>query len=156
MPGPTKANPLVPKVVSSVPFAEYLEMRVRLSLVLASSPTTMIFPSAETFIAETSAALVSGEAINVDPPVPNELSIVPFAFRRYIRDSPAVVVDAVTNILLSGNTTIFVGIMLSTVNAAVPDTPNVGSRIPAFVKPKTTGLPVLIGCWANTRMRPLD
>ena len=73
-----------------------------------------------------------------------------------MRDTPVSYVNAVTNILLSGNTTIFVGIMLSIVNAAVPDTPNVGSRIPAFVKPKTTGLPMLIGCWANTRMRPFD
>ena len=71
-------------------------------------------------------------------------------------DTPVVVVNAVTNILLSGNTTIFVGYMLSTETVAVPATPNVGSRIPAFVKPKTTGLPALIGCWANTRMRPFD
>ena len=50
VPVPAKANPLVPKVVSSVPFAEYLEMRVRGLAMAPNAPTTMIFPSVETFI----------------------------------------------------------------------------------------------------------
>ena len=82
VPGPTKVNPLVPNVVSRVPFAEYLETRARSSPTPLSKPDKSILPSADVFMPKIIGAPASGDAMSDEPLEPNEVSMEPSAFRR--------------------------------------------------------------------------
>ena len=73
-----------------------------------------------------------------------------------MRDSPVANMVVITNILLSGNSNIVVGIWPLVGIVATPPTPKVLSGTPVLVNPKTTVFPETTGCWASTSNRPFD